>query len=188
MRILNTDELKIEKDNIIESIIDGDVFIYPTDTIYGIGCNALRQNSVEKIRRIKQRPKNPFSVLAPSKQWISKNFILSKEAKKWVKKLPGPYTLVLKLKKKCVAKNVAPGLKNLGVRIPKHWFSKFVNELKIPIITTSVNKSKEAFMTSINDLDKEIKNKIDFIIYEGKKQGRPSKIIDLTGKIKIKKR
>ncbi len=186
MLILSKEELGQEKDIIKAKLKENSpIFIYPTDTIYGIGCNALSKEAVEKVRIAKQRTKNPFSVIAPSKDWIMENCIVDDSGKEWLKKLPGPYTLIFKIKKKCVAENVAPGLKTLGVRIPDHWFSDFVKELKIPIITTSANKSSEDFMTSLENLDMDIKGKIDFIIYEGEKIGRPSKIIDLTNKEKL---
>ena len=186
MRILNADELKIEKDSIIESIIDGAVFIYPTDTIYGIGCNAQSSDSVKKIRELKARATNPFSVIAPSLEWIRENCIVTKEGEEWIKKLPGPYTLIFKLKStNCVAKNVNAGLKTLGVRIPNHWVSKFVGEADIPLVTTSVNRSNEDYMTSLDDVDYIMMGSVDFILYEGPKKGKPSKIIDLTETVKV---
>ena len=186
MRILNADELKIEKDAIIELIIDGALFVYPTDTIYGIGCNALISKSVNSIRQLKGRAANPFSVIAPSIDWIKENCLITGEAEKWLDKLPGPYTLIFKLKnEKCVAKEVNAGLKTLGVRIPNHWISKLVSEAGIQVVTTSVNRSNEDYMTSIEDLDPAVKKGVDFLIYEGAKEGRPSKIIDLTKDIKI---
>ncbi len=186
MRILNPDEFKVEKASIIESISEGAVFIYPTDTIYGIGCNAQVSNSVKKIRRLKARAANPFSVISPSVDWIKDNCIVTKDGEEWLKKLPGPYTLIFKLKnKKCVAKEVNSGLETLGVRIPKHWISKVVAETEIPIVTTSVNKSSQDYMTSIEDLDNNMKKGVDFILYEGGKEGKPSKIVDLTDNAKI---
>ena len=189
MQVLSKEEFEQEKYAIKAKLSENSpIFVYPTDTIYGIGCSALNKEAVEKVRAAKQRTKNPFSVIAPSKEWIMENCIVDDDGKEWLKKLPGPYTLVFKMKKKCVAENVAPGLKTLGVRIPDHWFSDFVNELKIPIITTSANKSSEDFMTSLENLDMDIKSKIDFIIYEGEKIGRPSKIVDLANKGNIIKR
>ena len=175
----------MEKDSIIDAVINGSVFIYPTDTIYGIGCNAQNESSVKKIRNLKARATNPFSVIAPSIEWIRKNCIASKEGEEWLKKLPGPYTLILKLKNECVAKGVNPGLKTLGIRIPKHWISKVVAEANVPFVTTSVNKSGEDYMTSLDDLDIDIKGSIDFILYEGEKEGKPSKIVDLTSAVKV---
>jgi L-threonylcarbamoyladenylate synthase len=186
MRVLSKEEFLEEKDAIKTKLIEEHpVFIYPTDTIYGIGCNALDKEAVKKVRRIKKRKDSPFSVIAPSKEWIEQNYILNENAKEWVKKLPGPYTLILKIKKKCVADNIAPGLDTVGIRIPEHWFSDFVKDADIPIVSTSVNKSSQDFMTSLENLDEDIKSKVDFIFYEGEKKGRPSKIIDLTGKEKI---
>lgn len=186
MRILNPDEFKVEKDSIIESISDGAVFIYPTDTIYGIGCNAQVSGSVKKIRKLKARASNPFSVIAPSLDWIKENCVVTKDGEGWLKKLPGPYTLIFKLKnKKCVAKEVNSGLKTLGVRIPKHWISKVVAEADIPVVTTSVNKSGQDYMASIEDLDETMEKGVDFVLYEGEKEGKPSKIIDLTDNAKV---
>ena len=73
MIILTKKEAMFEKDKIVEEMKKGKIFIYPTDTIYGIGCNALISESVGKIRKIKNREAKPFSVIAPSKKWISKN-------------------------------------------------------------------------------------------------------------------
>jgi len=186
MRVLSKEEFEKEKDIIRTSLIENlPVFIYPTDTIYGIGCNALNKEAVEKIRAIKERKSNPFSVIVPSKEWIDENCIINENAKDWIKRLPGPYTLILKTKKECVAKNVAPGLDTLGVRIPDNWFSNFVSEIDIPIVSTSVNKASEDFMTSLEDLDSEIKSMVDFIVYEGEKKGKPSRIIDLTDEEKV---
>lgn len=185
MRILNFEEFNLEKQSIIDAIVNGAVFIHPTDTIYGIGCNAELSNAVKKVRKIKARASSPFSVIAPSLEWIHKNCVVNEDGEEWLGKLPGPYTLILKLKGSCVAKEVNPGLKSLGIRIPNHWIRKIAAETSVPIVTTSVNKSSEDYMTSLEDLDPAIKGSIDFTLYEGKKAGRPSRIIDLTEEARI---
>lgn len=186
MRVLNFEELKMEKNSIIESIVKGSVFVYPTDTIYGLGCNAQNSNSVKKVRKLKQRSSNPFSVIAPSLEWVDDNCIVSEEGRGWLERLPGPYTLIFRLKNtNCVAREVNPGLNTLGVRIPSHWIKDIAAEAEVPIVTTSVNKTKEEYMTSIEDLDSEMKGSIEFVLYEGRKEGNPSKLVDLTGKVKV---
>ena len=175
MRILTKEEFVYDLELFSKKIKEGAVFIYPTDTVYGIGCSALDETAVKKIRELKNRQDNPFSVIAPSKEWIKNNCEVDS-----LDILPGPYTLIAKVKENAVVEPVNLGQKTLGVRIPDHWISSVVQELKIPIVTTSVNKAGEQFMTSLEDLDEEIKGKVDFLIYEGKKKARPSKIIDLT--------
>lgn len=148
------------------------VFIYPTDTIYGIGCNALNSRLVKRIRRIKKRDKKPFSVIAPSKKWIMDNCVVDR---KLLKKLPGKYTLIFKLRKKAVVKEVNMGLDSLGVRIPKHWISNVVKKLGFPVVTTSVNITGKKPMTKLEEFKR---LKVDLILYEGVKKGKPSTVID----------
>ena len=180
MEIINKEEFEANGEKVLDILKTG-IFIYPTDTIYGIGCDATNKKLVEKIRQIKQRPETPFSVISPSANWIFENCVVSANAKEWIGKLPGAYTLILKLKNKStIAENVSKK-ESVGVRIPAHWFSKVVEGLGVPIVTTSVNLSGEKFMTLIEDLDENIKKKVDLIIYEGEKKGTPSEIIDLTG-------
>ncbi|UCG95440.1 MAG: Sua5/YciO/YrdC/YwlC family protein, partial [archaeon] len=119
----------------------------------------------------------PFSVIAPSKEWILENCVVGEAD---LTRLPGPYTLILKLKQKCVAENVNLGLDTLGVRIPDNWFSQLIKETGIPIVTTSVNLTGQKFMTSLDSLDPKIKDAVDFIVYEGPLRGSPSEIINLT--------
>jgi L-threonylcarbamoyladenylate synthase len=180
MRIINFDEFNLSKLPILTSIRDGSLFIHPTDTIYGIGCNACNSKSVKKVRELKSRISNPLSVIAPSVNWIRENCVVTEVGERWLRELPGPYTLIFKTKRLCVADEVNNGLRTLGVRIPKHQISKVVAGADVPIVSTSVNKSSEEYMTSLEDLDPSIKSGIDFLLYEGKKEGRPSKIIDLT--------
>ena len=177
MEILSKNDV-VDNPKIIDEIIKGKVFIYPTDTIYGIGCNALIDESVQKIRALKQRPSKPMSVIAPSKEWITKNFNLKKE---YLNKLPGKYTYVLKPNSEVVSKLTHPKTKILGVRIPDNWFTKIIQESRVPFITTSVNITNKPNMTCIEELDQSIKLGVDYFIDEGKLVGSPSKVIMFDG-------
>ena len=183
MRVIDKDELKLNVMEYVSLVEKGVVFIYGTDTIYGLGCNAIDEKAVNKLRDIKGRHNAPYSVIAPSKEWIRLNCEITSEAEKWLEKLPGPYTLILKLKRKnAVAESVTKGLDTIGVRIPDHWVSKFVGALGFPIITTSVNKTDQEFMTSIDDLDHDIRAAVHFVVDEGKIEGHPSTIVHLDKK------
>jgi L-threonylcarbamoyladenylate synthase len=181
MRIINKDELKIDKKLMGE--LKKSVFIYPTDTIYGIGCDATDHKLVQKIRRIKHNLELPFSVIIPNKNMIFQYCETDEHTKEWMKKLPGPYTLIFNVKKKFVADNVNPQRNTIGIRIPNHWFYDCIKKMKVSIVTTSANISGEDFMTSLEDLDEGIKRQIDFIVYDGPIKGRPSNIIHLEKEV-----
>ncbi len=181
MKIIGKEEFFAEKIFYLNEMKKGKIFIYPTDTIYGIGCDAVNEFGILKIRGIKRREEKPFSVIAPSKKWIGKNCFVNSVVDKWINKLPGPYTLILELKNLgAVSNKVNNGMDSLGIRIPSHWFSEIVSEFNKPFVTTSVNLSGEPYMKKFDELDDEIKKGVDYVIYEGILQGKPSTIIKLT--------
>jgi len=182
MDVYSKEEALKSKRKILDRIEKGEVFIYPTDTIYGIGCDATNAAAVQKVRELKERPKKPFSVIAPSVEWITKNCQLSPKAKSWLLKLPGPFTLVLPLNAAAVCAETNKGLNSLGVRIPNHWVASFAHALGKPILTTSVNRQG---LPPCTRLDQFKKFGADFVIYEGDKAGTPSKVVDLTGPERI---
>jgi len=190
MEILTKEAFYFHKKAFLDRIRSGDVFVYPTDTIYGIGCLASNSDSVKKIRKIKNREGKPFSIIAPSKEWIVANCEISQMATQWMDKLPGPYTLVLKLKDAtCMPDAVIGTLDTLGVRIPNHWISEIASELKETIITTSVNTSGQSPITEISQIEQDKQKHINFAIDEQALTGSPSQIIILTtNTLEIRKR
>ena len=168
-----TSELSTEK--IIQEIKQGKIFIYPTDTIYGIGCDATNKQAVDKIKKIKSRDKDkPLSVIAPSIEWIKKHCITKNT--NLDKYFPGPYTLILKKKDKEFLKHVS-STDSLGIRIPDNFFTRMIQDSKLPFITTSVNLQGEPALTNIKNLKFEIKNQVDIILNQGPLTGEPSTLI-----------
>ena len=164
--------------NLNNEIKKGRLFIYPTDTIYGLGCDATNKKSVDKIKTIKQRDKDkPMSIIAPSLDWINENFIVDFDINKY---LPGPYTLILKKKNPNFLSHVS-STDSLGVRIPNNDFTKQIQESNLPFITTSVNLAGEAFATNISDISPDILEEVDHIIDYGELNGKPSTLI-INGK------
>ncbi len=181
MEIVSKDDFLADLEGHIEHMRYGAVFIYPTDTLYGIGCDARNNALVQRIRRIKNSYKQPMSVIVPSKEWIRKNLVIKPEHDEWLGKLPGPYTLIFERKvKDCVADDVNPFGNTLGVRIPKNWFAKVVETLDFPIITTSINIHGQKPCDSIADVPSNMSHMVDMGIDDGEIKGRPSTLVDLT--------
>ncbi|MBW2988181.1 threonylcarbamoyl-AMP synthase [Candidatus Woesearchaeota archaeon] len=179
--IITKNELWSEKERFAKKVVEGAIFLHPTDTINGLGCNALHDEAVKQLRKIKATPDNPFSVIAPSKDWIKENCVIDEKAEAWLNKLPGPYTLVLKLKNKnAVSKHVNPKDDTIGIRIPNHWISEFVSHIGIPVITTSANVRGHEYNDDLDELHPKIKNGVEFMIYEVRPKGSPSDIVILT--------
>lgn len=179
---LSKDEFQVAQARCLAKLKAGALFIYPTDTIYGIGCDATHAKAVQRIRDLKERPDAPFSVIAPSKDWIRQHCEVSALAEEWIEKLPGPYTLVFALKdSSAVAQSVLGDATTLGIRIPKHWTSRIAEELGVPIVTTSVNKVGKEFLTDPEQLTPEFRDAIAFCIDEGPLKGKPSTVVKLTG-------
>ena len=182
MEVLTKAELSKRYDEILSKIRKGAVFIHPSDTIYGLGCLATSETAVQRIRNLKQQFHQPLSIWVPSLSWVRQHCIVDEELSL---KLPGPFTLVLKMKDTTIPTKVTLGQKTIGIRLPDHWLRKLVEDLGIPIITTSANKTGKPFMTCLEDLDTDIAKNVDFMIYEGEKKARPSKII-IGGTVKVR--
>ena len=177
--ILSKEQFLEQKKKYYKKIVDGAVFIISTDTIYGLSCDATNPAAVIRIRNLKERDTKPFSVIAPSKTWIFEHCDIIEKA---VEKLPGPYTLITHLKNaSCISFEVINGLKTLGVRLPDHWCSSIAQDLGFPLVTTSVNRTGHASMTSLEDVDPYIKEHVDFIIDEGEKKSSPSVLLNRIG-------
>ncbi len=175
-QIIKLDQLKEKEKEIVALMAQNKIFVYPTDTVYGIGCNALDRKAVQKIRSIKGT-EHPFSVIVPSKKWAQK--YLHIRFPKYLKLLPGPYTLIF-LKKR---PDWLPWLsdRKMAIRIPAHPISRLVARAGLPFVTTSANLSGQPTITEPSQLPKQIAEQIDILIDGGRLTGRASTIFDLTG-------
>ena len=159
----------------VDDINHGAVFIYPTDTIYGLGCDATNLESVDMIKNLKYRDKDkPMSVIAPSVDWIKEHCVVDDELLE--KYLPGPFTLILKKKDPEFLKDISSN-DSLGVRIPDCEFTELVEKAEVPFITTSVNFAGEPFAVKISDIDHDLIDKVDIVIGVGELDGRPSTLV-----------
>ena len=143
----------------VEIIENGGVIIFPTDTVYGIGCNPYDVNAVKKIYQIKSREKTKsLPVLASSIEIVKQITIIDEFTEKIVKKYwPGPLTLILKLKDKNLKKSLNLEDK-IAVRIPNSVCTlKLLNKCNL-IVGTSANVSGDSSFTDPQECMKNVKN------------------------------
>lgn len=160
-----------------EDLRRGAIIVYPTDTIYGIGCSALAPRSIRRIRALKGT-NHPLSVIAPSKEWIRRHLKVRYPA--FLSRLPGPVTLILEKKNPGFLKDAAPG-NTLGVRMLPGHFHRLVRRAGIPVITTSVNRTGKRPIRRISQIPQSFLSHIDVVIDGGVLNNPPSRIFDLTG-------
>lgn len=168
-------------------IKNGGMVVYPTDTIYGIGANALDKSAVKKIFSVKGREKTkPLSVAVSDIKMAKKYCLIGKTQEEIFKTLlPGPFTLIFQKTKK---RKIFAGDKNtLAIRVPRSKITAMLSKkLGIPFTATSANLSGMAGNGDINKVLRQLKNKkdqIDLVLDAGVLPARnPSVIIDLTGK------
>jgi L-threonylcarbamoyladenylate synthase len=172
----------IRPEEVASRIKQGRVFVYPTDTVYGLGCDATNGESVRRIFEIKRRPPDkPLSVAFSGVDELL-GYINADEGQKAMlrKKLPGPYTFIVN--NKSIPRFVTGGGGTLGVRVPN--YSPLLNIIKkagAPIITTSANLSGCPAPGNIHEIDPRILQGADFVLDGGSiGSGKPSEVIDLT--------
>lgn len=146
------------------------IVVFPTETVYGIGANALSFDAVNKIFEVKERARdNPLIVHISNIDMI---YSLVKEINEVEQKLidafmPGPFTLVLK-KQDIVPENVTAGLDTVGVRMPENIIAQeLINSCGFPIAAPSANISGKPSGTNVEDIREELKNRVDIIIDGG---------------------
>ena len=131
---------RIEK--IAKALKDGAVMLYPTDTVYAIGCDLNSKSAVERVRRIKQLSNDkPLTFLCSSLSNITEYASVTDEAYRIIKRLiPGPYTFVLPATKLVPKLVMSPKRKTTGIRVPDHPLCfTLVEALGNPIISTSAH-------------------------------------------------
>ncbi len=162
----------------VSAILNKKIIIYPTETCYGIGGNALIPEVIKKIRKIKKK-KTPLLILVADLKEAQKYCHLNNEAKKLAKKfMPGALTLIVP-KKKILPESLAG--KKIGFRISSDKFAKeLCKKSKKPIISTSANLHGEKEIYSAKKAVKHFENKVDLIIDAGKlKKEKPSTVYDV---------
>lgn len=166
----------------VEILKSGGLIVYPTDTIYGVGCDALDKNAVDKIYKIKERDdRKPMSFICSDINQIQKLANLnSAQLEILNKNLPGPFTFILPASQTC-QKHLKSENNTVGIRMPDHELClKLVEKLSSPIITTSINKSNQPPLNDPQKINEIFRDQLDLILDAGKINSVASTIVDLT--------
>jgi len=162
----------------------GAVICYPTDTVYGIGCDIFNQKAVKRVHQIKRRPTNkPFSFMCNSLKNVSIYCHLSNAAYRLMKKyLPGAYTFILPTMK-IVPKIMTSKQKTVGIRVPDNNICRaLVEALGNPILTTSATLEEgETAAAEAFELEERLGGLVDLIIDGGPVYPEPSSIVSMLG-------
>ena len=168
-------------DKAVEILKSGGVIAYPTDTIYGIGCDIMNKKAIEAIYRLKNRDqKTPFSFICSDLTNISDYAKVSNYAYKTMKRLlPGPYTFILP-GSRMVPKIMLTKRKTAGIRVPDHNICiELVKTLGNPIISTSATMPEDKSINDASLIHDYFSNTIDLVIDGGTVPGEPSSVISL---------
>lgn len=167
---------------VVEILERGGVIAYPTDTIYGIGCDLFNKEAIEKVYAIKNLPSaKPLSFICKDFKDLSQYAHVGNTGFKMMKRfLPGPYTFILKATKE-VPRRVLHNQKTVGIRVPDNSICKaLLTKLKRPIISTSASVDENETLSNPIEIDKKFGSLLDIVIDGGALISDPSSVIDLT--------
>ena len=172
---------------VVEQLRRGSVICYPTDTVYGIGCDIFNQKAVKRIFQLKRRPKHkPFSFMCSSLKNVSTYCHISNTAYRLMKQhLPGPYTFILPTMK-IVPKIMTSKQKTVGIRVPDNNICRaLIDELGNPILTTSATLTDEEMPVPAEayELEDQLNGLVDLIIDGGTIYPEPSSVISFVNDI-----
>lgn len=178
---INPEPRKI--DQVVSLLKRGAVIAYPTDTIYGIGCDIMNKKAIEKVYQIKQWPKSkPFSFICADLKHISRYAQVTNYAYKTMRRLlPGPYTFILE-GSKAVPKMMLTKRKTAGIRVPDNPICMaLIQALGNPIISTTAATPEGEQFNEAWLIEEYFGNRIELVIDGGTVPGEPSSVVSLIG-------
>ncbi len=167
---------------IVEVLQGGGVIAYPTDTVYGLGCDMMQKRAVEKVYSIKGKDKKrSLSFICENLKDIASFAVVGDNAYRLMRRiLPGPYTIILNASRR-VPKVMLNQMATVGIRIPDHPVPlAIVAELGNPLVTSSIPTPPQLAYNDPDELEKRFSGALDGIIDSGIIYPEPSTIIDMT--------
>jgi len=182
--------MRFEIESAVKALNNGGLILYPTDTVWGIGCDATNYDAVEKIFEIKNRKSNNALICLVQNINMLRNYIfeLPKEIESLINE-PKPTTIIYS-NPKGVAHNLIHEDNTLGIRIPNHEFCyKLLGEFGKPIVSTSANISQSPTPSKYSEITTTILEGVDHIVNLQKEEisSSPSRIYKIDEKGKLQK-
>lgn len=168
----------------LDTLKSGGIILYPTDTVWGIGCDATNPQAVSRIYQLKRRSDSKSMIVLVDQPGRIPSYVDEVPEVAWelIELAEKPLTIIYQ-----GAKNLAPNLiapdGSIGIRVVRHDFcQKLILRFGKPIVSTSANISGKPFSENFNEIDREIKLGVDFIVpetYDHPVSDKPSAIIAL---------
>ncbi len=161
---------------------EGGIVVYPTDTVYGLGCDPFNPDAIMRVFDVKSERKKPLPILASDLEAVERIAFLSEKARRIADRFwPGPLTIVVP-KTPTLPDAVTCGLNSVGVRVPRHGVALQLIRLSDGILTgTSANKTGQKPPLTAQEASKQIGSEVDLILNGGSAAlGISSTVIDLT--------
>lgn len=182
--------MKDDIDNCLNTLVSGGIILYPTDTIWGIGCDATNSNAIQKIYQLKKREEKKSLIILVSDEHMIHEYVNSPspDLLACITQAQKPTTAIFSN-----AKNLPSKLINedgtIAIRIAKDSFcNELICQFKIPIVSTSANISGEKSPENFTNISEEIKNGVDYIVKHRQNdfsKHAPSSIIKMNSKNEI---
>jgi L-threonylcarbamoyladenylate synthase len=167
----------------IQALKEGDLILYPTDTLYALGADIYNETAVKKVFDIKKRPYSiPLPVAVSSIKEIESIAWMNETAQQISRRfLPGNVTIILK-KKPSIPSLLTSGFDTIAIRIPRHPIALQLLSLFGPLTVTSANIHQKETKGVIKEILEQLETSIPVCIHDGRKEETASTIIDLTRK------
>lgn len=168
----------------LEILKNGGVILYPTDTIWGIGCDATNEKAVERIYKIKKREDSKSMLVLMENPALLERYVTEVPEIAWdlVEVATTPLTVIYP-KAKNLAKNLVATDGSIGIRFTKEAFTtQLLQRFRRPLVSTSANISGEKSPAFFNEISEEIKSQVDYIVefrQDDTTPSQPSSIIKL---------
>jgi tRNA threonylcarbamoyl adenosine modification protein (Sua5/YciO/YrdC/YwlC family) len=165
----------------VEVLKEGGIIVYPTDTVYGMGCDLFNKQGIEKIYEIKRRnKKEPLSFICADLKDISNYALVSNYAYKTMRRLlPGAYTFVMEASR-LVPKILLTKRRTVGIRVPDNKIClSLVTELGHPLINTSAKLEADEILSDPFEIERKFKHSVALVIDGGTLASDQSSVISL---------